>query len=219
MRRGIKLISEDNTMFEEQPEAGENLLLPQEVLLSAGVHIGTRVKTKDIEQFIYKVRPDGLFVLDMEKMNERIKVVSQFLSRMDLSKLAVASSKRYGRTPVETFCEILGCKEYVGRFTSGTFTNPNYSDYFEPSAVMVTDSLADEQIIEEASQIGVSVVGLCSTDNSRSDQDLIVPVNNKGRRSLAIVFWLLTREILRERNELPDSGDFGYSIDDFETSL
>jgi small subunit ribosomal protein S2 len=84
---------------------------------------------------------------------------------------------------------------------------------------MVTDSLADEQIIEEASQIGVPVVGLCSTDNSRSDQDLIIPVNNKGRRSLAIVFWLLTREILQERNELPDSGDFGYSIDDFETSL
>ncbi len=219
MRREIKLISEDDTIFEEQPEAGENLLLPQEVLLSAGVHIGTRVKTKDIEPFIYKVRPDGLFVLDMERMNERIKVVSQFLSRMDLSKLAVASSKRYGRTPVETFCEVLGCKQYVGRFTSGTFTNPNYGGYFEPSAVMVTDSLADEQIIEEASQIGVPVIGLCSTDNSRSDQDLIIPVNNKGRRSLAIVFWLLTREILRERNELPDSGEFGYSIDDFETSL
>jgi small subunit ribosomal protein S2 len=152
-------------------------------------------------------------------MNERIKVVSQFLGRMDLSKLAVASSKRYGRTPVEIFCEILGCKHYVGRFTSGTFTNPNYADYFEPTAVMVTDSLADEQIIEEAAQIGVPVIGLCSTDNSRSNQDLIIPVNNKGRRSLAIVLWLLTRETLRERNELPDSGEFGYSIDDFETSL
>jgi small subunit ribosomal protein S2 len=219
MKRGIILISRDDVISEEQPEAGENLLLPQEVLLSAGVHIGTRVKTKDIEPFIYKVRPDGLFVLDMEKMNERIKVVSQFLGRMDLSKLAVASSKRYGRTPVEIFCEILGCKHYVGRFTSGTFTNPNYTDYFEPTAVMVTDSLADEQIIEEASQIGVPVIGLCSTDNSRSNQDLIIPVNNKGRRSLAIVLWLLTRETLRERNELPDSGEFGYSIDDFETSL
>ena len=84
-------------------EPNDNLLLPQEILLSAGVHIGTRLKTKDMEPFIYKVRPDGLYVLDMEQMNERIKVVANFLSRFDLSKVVVASSKRYGRDPVEKF--------------------------------------------------------------------------------------------------------------------
>jgi small subunit ribosomal protein S2 len=219
MKRGKTLISEDEIISEEQQEVSENLLLPQEVLLSSGVHIGTRVKTKDMEPFIYKVRPDGLFVLDMEKMNERIQVAAKFLNRLDLSVVAVASSKRYGRTPVEAFCEIFGCRPYVGRFTSGSFTNPNYGDYFEPVAVVVTDSLADIQIVEEASQVGVPVIGLCSTDNSRSNQDLIIPVNNKGRRALAIVFWLLARELLRERNELPESGEFGYTIDDFETSF
>lgn len=212
------MISEDELKQDEDIQTSENLLLPQEVLLSAGVHIGTRVKTKEMEPFIYKVRPDGLFVLDMEKMNERIEVASRFLSRMDLSKVVVASSKRYGRTPVEAFCEVLGCKRYTGRFTSGTFTNPTYSGYFEPVAVVVTDALADEQIVEEASQIGVPVIALCSTDNSRSNVDLIIPVNNKGRRALAIVLWLMAREILRERGELSMDGDFGYSIDDFETS-
>jgi len=213
------LISEDEFKKDEDVQTSENLLLPQEVLLSAGVHIGTRVKTKDMEPFIYKVRPDGLFVLDMEKMNERIEVASKFLSRMDLSRVAVASSKRYGKTPVETFCEVLGCKSYTGRFTSGTFTNPAYADYFEPVAVLVTDALADEQIVEEASQIGVPVIALCSTDNNRSNADLVIPVNNKGRRAMAIVLWLITREILRERKELPVNEDFGYSIDDFETSF
>ena len=129
-------------------EVNENLLLPQEILLSAGVHIGTRIKTKDMEQFIYKVRPDGLFVLDMDQMNERVKVIAKFLSRLDLSKVCVASSKRYGRNPVEKFCDILGCKAYTGRFTSGTFTNPHYAEFFEPEAVIVTDSLADQQIVE-----------------------------------------------------------------------
>ena len=200
-------------------EVNENLLLPQEILLSAGVHIGTRIKTKDMEPFIYKVRPDGLFVLDMEQMNERIKMVARFLSRMDLSKVVVASSKRYGRNPVEKFCEMLGCVPYIGRFTSGSFTNPNYADFFEPTAVIVTDSLADQQIVEEASQIGVPVVALCSTDNSLRNVDLVIPVNNKGRRSLAIVYWLLVREIMRERGSLPASGDFGASIEDFETTL
>ena len=200
-------------------EVNENLLLPQEILLSAGVHIGTRIKTKDMEQFIYKVRPDGLFVLDMEQMNERVKVVAKFLSRLDIHKVCVASSKRYGRNPVEKFCDSLGCKSYTGRFTSGTFTNPDYADFFEPDAVIVTDSLADQQIVEEASIIGVPVIALCSTDNSLKDVDLAIPVNNKGRRSLAIVYWLLAREILREKGTLPVSGEFGATIEDFETTL
>jgi small subunit ribosomal protein S2 len=200
-------------------ELSENLLLPQEILLSAGVHIGTRIKTKDMEPFIYKVRPDGLFVLDMEQMNERIKMAARFMSRLDTNKIVVASSKRYGRNPVEKFCDVLGCKPYLGRFTSGTFTNPQYADYFEPVAVIVTDSLADQQIVEEASQIGIPVVALASTDNSLKNVDLVIPVNNKGRRSLAIVYWLLVREIMRERGTLPTSGEFGATIEDFETTL
>lgn len=200
-------------------EVNENLLLPQEILLSAGVHIGTRIKTQDMEPFIYKVRPDGLFVLDVEQMNERIKMAARFLSRLDLSKVVVASSKRYGRNPVEKFCEILGCRSYIGRFTSGAFTNPEYADFFEPVTVIVTDSLADQQIVEEASQIRIPVVALCSTDNSLKNVDLVIPVNNKGRRSLAIVYWLLVREIMRERGTLPASGEFGATIEDFETTL
>lgn len=203
---------------EAQQPINENLLLPQEVLLSAGVHIGTRVKTKDMEPFIYKVRPDGLYVLDMEQMNERIKVAAKFLSRMNLSKVVVASSKRYGRSPVEMFCETVGCKALTGRFTSGTFTNPAYAGFFEPVAVIVTDSLADDQIVIEAAQNGIPVIALASTDNSKSNVDLVIPMNNKGRRALAIAFWLIAREILKERNELPASGEMKYSIDDFETS-
>ena len=202
-----------------ETEINDNLLLPQEILLSAGVHIGTRIKTKDMEPFIYKVRPDGLFVLDMEQMNERVKVVAKFLSRLELNKICVASSKRYGRNPVDQFSDILGCKSYTGRFTSGTFTNPDYAEFFEPQAIIVTDSLADQQIVEEAALIGVPVIALCSTDNSLTNVDLVIPVNNKGRRSLAIVYWLLAREILRERGQLPISGEFGATIEDFETPL
>ena len=200
-------------------QMSEDLLLPQEVLLSAGVHIGTRVKMRDMEPYIYKVRPDGLFVLDVEKMDERIKVAAGFIARFDLSRLVVASSKRYGRTPVRKFCEYTGAVPMVGRFTSGTFTNPAYTGYFEPVAVVVTDALADEQIVEEAAAIGVPVVALCSTDNTLSNADLIIPVNNKGRRSLAVVYWLLCRQVKRERNELPPDADLPAPIDEFETPL
>ena len=141
-----------------ETQQSDNLLLPQEVLLSAGVHIGTRVKTTDMQKFIYKVRPDGLFVLDMEKMNDRIITAAKFISRMDLTRVVVASSKRYGRLPVHKFCEATGARPLIGRFTSGTFTNPTYAHYFEPEAVIVTDALADQQIVVEAAAIGVPVI-------------------------------------------------------------
>jgi small subunit ribosomal protein S2 len=202
-----------------ETQQSDTLLLPQEVLLSAGVHIGTRVKTKDMIPFIYKVRPDGLFVLDMDKMNERVKIAAKFISRMDISRVAVASSKRYGRLPVHKFCEVTGAHPLVARFTSGTFTNPTYSHYFEPVAVIVTDALADQQIVVEAAAIGVPVIALCSTDNNLSNVDLIIPINNKGRRSLAIAYWLLARQLKRELKELTPEQDFSVSIDDFESTM
>ena len=202
-----------------ETQESDSLLLPQEILLSAGVHIGTRVKTKAMEPFIYKVRPDGLFVLDMEKMNDRIKVAAKFLARMNMSRVVVASSKRYGRMPVHKFCELTGAKPMIGRFTSGTFTNPVYSGYFEPVAVVVTDALADQQIVEEATAEGIPVIAFCSTDNNLSNIDVIIPMNNKGRRSLAIAYWLLTRQIKRELGEFSSEADWNVSIDDFESSM
>ena len=202
-----------------ETQQSDNLLLPQEVLLSVGVHIGTRVKTTDMQKFIYKVRPDGLFVLDMEKMNDRIITAAKFISRMDLTRVVVASSKRYGRLPVHKFCEATGARPLIGRFTSGTFTNPTYAHYFEPVAVIVTDALADQQIVVEAAAIGVPVIAFCSTDNNLSNVDLIIPINNKGRRSLAIAYWLLTRQLKRELGELSTEQDFSVSIDDFESTM
>ena len=202
-----------------ETQQDDNLLLPQEVLLSAGVHIGTRVKTTDMKPFIYKVRPDGLFVLDMDKMNERVKTAAKFISRMDISRVVVASSKRYGRLPVHKFCEVTGAHTMIGRFTSGTFTNPTYAHFFEPVAVIVTDALADQQIVVEAAAVGVPVIAFCSTDNNLSNVDLIIPINNKGRRSLAIAYWLLARQLKRELNELTPEQDFSVSIDDFESTM
>ena len=197
----------------------EELLLPRDLLLSAGVHIGTRIKAKEMEPFIYKVRNDGLYILDVERMNERIKVAAKFLSRIEPSKLLVVSSKRYGRTPVLKFCELTGAKPIVGRFTSGTLTNPRCETYTEPEALLVTDPMADSQAVKEVSIVGIPVVAFCSTDNSPSNVDLVIPLNNKGRRALAVAYWLLCREIKRERNEIPPGGDLEVSIEEFETPI
>jgi small subunit ribosomal protein S2 len=197
----------------------EELLLPQDTLLSAGVHIGTRMRTKDMEPFIYRVRADGLFVLDVKKTDERICVAAKFLARFEPSKIAAVAGRLYGQSPVEKFCEVVGATPIVGRFIPGMLSNPLYPHRIEPGVVIVSDPKADVQAVKEASSIGVPVIALCSTDNDFSFVDLVIPTNNKGRRALAVIYWLLARQILRERGEIPPDGDLPQSIEDFEIKL
>jgi small subunit ribosomal protein S2 len=199
--------------------SAEGLLLPQDTLLSVGIHIGTRMKTKDMEPFIYRVRPDGLFVLDIKKTDERIRVAAKFLARFDPSKIAVVAARLYGREPVRKFCKVTGAVPIVGRFIPGMFSNPLYPGRIESGVVIVSDPKADAQAVREAASIGIPVVALCSTDNDFSGVDLAIPTNNKGRRALAVIYWLLARQILRERGELPPDGNLELSIDDFEVKL
>jgi small subunit ribosomal protein S2 len=184
--------------------------------LSNGVHIGTRQKTGSMRQFIYRVRPDGLYVLDVRKTDERIIVAGKFLSRFEPSKVVAVSARQYGQHPVQKFGEVTGIRTIVGRFIPGTFTNPRFEGFFEPKAVIITDPLADEQPLREAAQLGIPTVGFCDSDNETADIDLIIPTNNKGRRALALVYWLLARQILRERGELGPDQPFEVPLQDFE---
>jgi len=214
-------LSETEKEKEEEIEipVEEELLLPRDTLLSAGVHIGTRMKTKDMDSFIYRVRPDGLFVLDVKKTDERIQIAAKFLARFEPSKIAAVAARLYGHSPVEKFCEVVGATPIIGRFIPGLFSNPLYPNRIEPSVIITSDPKADVQAVKEASSVGIPVVALCGTDNDFVDVDLVIPTNNKGRRALAVIYWLLARQILRERGEIPPDGDISQSIDDFEVKL
>jgi small subunit ribosomal protein S2 len=87
----------------------------------------------------------------------------------------------------------------------------------EPDVLVIADPIADEQPLREAAQVGIPVVGLCDTDNETADIDLVIPTNNKGRKALALVFWLLARQVLRERGELLPDQPFGVQVEEFET--
>lgn len=210
---------ENEIREDEEIGVGVELLLPIDSLLSAGIHIGTRIKAKDMLPFIYKVRPDGLFVLDIKKTDERIRMAAKFLSRFAPSRVIVVSSRLYGRTPVQKFCEVTRMTPFLGRFPPGLISNPTHSEHIEADIVVVTDPKADRQAVKEASSVGIPVIALCDTDNSFAEIDLAIPVNNKGRKALATVYWLLARQILREKGDLPPGGDPPTPIDEFETKL
>jgi len=197
----------------------EDLLIPLEDLLAAGLHIGTRIKTGDMEPYIYRVRPDGLFILNIGKTDEKIRLAARFIARFETERTLIISSRLYGKTPVEKFCVLTRTIPLVGRFMPGLISNPLQPYHADPQVVMVTDPRADWQSIKEASTAGVPVIALCDTDNVFSGVDLAIPVNNKGRRALAMLYWLLARQVLRERGELSADGTITATVDDFETKL
>jgi len=195
------------------------LLVPLEQYLSTGVHIGTHICTEFMKPFVYKVRSDGLYILDVKKIDERLRIASRFLARFEPSKIAAVSVRLYGHRPVLKFCQYVGCKAYVGRFLPGTFTNPSLENYFEPDVVILTDPRVDNQALKEASWIGVPVVALADTDNKTEFVDLVIPINNKGRKSLALAYWILAREILRLRGVIPPDAELPEPPQEFELKL
>ena len=211
--------SNNEEMSKTEKTELEELLLPRDSILSAGIHIGTRIKTKNMERFIYRVRPDGLFVLDIKKTDERIRIAAKFLSRFEPSKIAVVASRLYGHQPVRKFCELTGATPIVGRFVPGSLSNPLYPGKIEPEVIVVTDPRADSQAVTEAAKVGIPVVALCSTDNDFNGIDLVIPTNNKGRKALATIYWLLARQVLRVRGELGPDEDLNVPVEDFQTRI
>jgi ribosomal protein Sa(cytosolic)/S2(archaeal) len=195
------------------------LLIPLDKYLAAGLHIGTQQKTKDMERYIYRVRADGLYVLDVRKTNDRIVSAAKFLAKYDADDILVVSTRQYGQAPVKKFGKITGAKTIPGRFIPGTLTNPNYAKFIEPKVLVVTDPRSDSQAIIEAKQIGIPVVALCDTENLLGNVDIVLPVNNKGRKAIALVYWLLARQMLRAKGALGEDEDLEMQPADFELKI
>ena len=216
---------DDELMVEERVAATDGqdtrpgeLLVPEETYLTSGVHIGTQQKSASMRRFVYKVRFDGLHVLDVRETDRRIRFAAQFLARFPADRILVVSQRQYGQKPVRVFAKTTGAVSFAERFVPGCLTNPNLAEYFEPKVLLVTDPATDQQALSEAVSIGIPVVGLCDVNNETRDVDLVIPANNKGRVALATVYWLLAREVLKSRaggTEVP----YALTIEDFQAAL
>jgi len=191
----------------------------KKMVLSTGIRVGTQVKTKFMIPFITKASPEGLYMLDLDITLEKIKTAAKFINRMGTDKLIVCSGRQYANTPIEKFCEMLDTKKLLGRFLPGTLTNPSLPYYIEPKLILISDPQVDEQAMIEATNAGIPIIGIANTDNITSKLDVVIPANNRGRKALATVYWLLVRQILIERGELKEDDSMKYQIDDFETKI
>jgi small subunit ribosomal protein S2 len=213
---------EESTNSSDMAEQSESLEDPnnlEKMILSTGIRVGTPIKTKFMTSFITRANPEGLYILDISKTLARIDVAAKFIGRTSIANVAVTSAREYGKTPIEKFCELTGARGIFGRFMPGTFTNPSLPKYLEPEIVIVTDPQADEQAVLEATRAGVPVIALSNSDNITSKVDLVIPSNNRGRKALATVYWLLTKEVLKKQGRIKSDSEMPLTIDDFEAKL
>lgn len=198
----------------------ENPLVSLETYEDYAVNIGTRQKSADMKRFIKGVRDDGLYLLDIDITDNRIRTVAKFLSRYDINRVMVVSARQYGQRPARKFAEAVGAISAVGRFIPGSLTNPDLPTYVEPEVIFVTDPAADQQPLSEAVSNGLPIVGICDANNNLRNVDLALPANNKGRRSLALVYWLLAREMLKLQGSTDDeTWESAQNVEEWESTF
>jgi len=180
------------------------LLIPFEDYEENAVNIGTQQKSADMKRFIERVREDGLYLLNVNITDSRIRSIAAFLNQFDSPRIMVVSARQYGQRLARLFSEAIGANSAVGRFIPGSLTNPVLRSYVEPDVLFVTDPAADQQALIEAVNSGLPIVGIVDANNNLRNVDIALPANNKGRRSLAQIYWLLAREVLKLRGKTTD---------------
>lgn len=205
------------TESQEEKEVVESLLIPRDQYLAAGIHIGTQIKTREMQPFIYRITRAGLYVIDIRATDIRMRIAAKFISRFDPEKIVVVSARRYGHNPIQQFASVLGAHALPGRFIPGTLTNPNARSFRECDLLIITDPRADRQALKEAKIAKIPVVSFCDTDNNLANIDLCVPANNRGRKALALIFWLLTRSVLLEKGEIVRPEEFNVDVASFQS--
>jgi small subunit ribosomal protein S2 len=181
-----------------------SLLVSAETYEENAVNIGTQQKSSDMSRFIDRVREDGLYLLDIPTTDARIRSIAALLNTYEKEAIMVVSARQYGQRPARLFAEAIGATSAVGRFIPGSLTNPALRSYIEPDILFVTDPANDQQALREAVASGLPIVGIVDANNHLRNVDIALPANNKGRRSLALIYWLLAREVLKVRGETTD---------------
>ncbi|MBM3303574.1 MAG: 30S ribosomal protein S2 [Candidatus Aenigmarchaeota archaeon] len=188
----------------------DNMLVDKTEYLTAGIHIGMKSCTPFMRRFVYKVREDGVSVFNLKMLDERLLTAAKFIS--GFSKIMVVSRKEAAGRAITVFARLIGAKAIAGRFPPGTLTNPSFKEFYEPDLVVVADPLVDEQAVREAKKKRIPIVAICNTFNTARDIDLVIPMNNNGKKSLALAFWILSRETLKARGS---KEKFKMKIEDF----
>jgi small subunit ribosomal protein S2 len=172
-------------------------LVPLTDYIACSVHLGTKVITPDMRKFVYKRRADGLAVLNTSMIDDKIREAAKFLENFAPEDIFIACKRESGWLAVERFSYATGIRAFMKKYPAGIITNIRLENFFEPKLVIICDPWVDKNALHDANIINVPVLGICDTNNYTQGVTQVIAGNNKSRKAIGIVLFILAREYLK----------------------
>lgn len=179
----------------------EEMLVPLEEYVKAGIYLGTRVVTPDMKPYVYRRRADGLAIFNTDLIDEKLKEAAEYLARFDPEDVIVVCKREAGWRAVEKFAELTGVRAFTKKYPAGILTNTSLPNFFENELTIISDAWVDKNALKDTLRVNKNVLMICDTNNFSKGASQIILGNNKSPRSLGLIYYILTREYLKARGE------------------